>query len=363
FFMYKDIDSKLVFGPVWDFDWAWGNSMYGIDTAGMWNGTYTYARKWQTTNDYFANEQYYQTQQFNRLLVRDPYFIVKLYERYREVRESLILPFADEYESMFESLKIANGKNYTLWKRTDSSGGGAGRTYNEQLSHTLDFIRQRISWLDEQFTDPQTLIDSFGYYKASDCIAIGEPDTVSSPGNVLISVDVTGSIAAETAAVSFQVNGRTFITAPVEGGRAAASIPVSALTDDPGVYSTVVCRAVDVGGSYIKNSRGTEPGVYTNAHSGYIVIDEGMLGAAAGGSGDAGSSTDGSGDTAGNSADTDNGSPTGTAASENTVSAPAGSTSADGSFRPLIIAAIAAAVLAVTTLTALIIAKKRSKRS
>ncbi len=367
FFMYKDIDSKLVFGPAWDFDWAWGNSMYGIDTAGMWNGTYTYARKWQTTNDYFANEQYYQTQQFNRLLVKDPYFVVKLYERYREVRESLILPFADEYESMCESLKVANGKNYTLWRRTDSSGGGAGRTYNEQLTHTLDFIRQRISWLDEQFADPQTLIDSFGYYKASDSLTVREPDTVSSPGNVLISVDVTGSIAAETAAVSFQINGRTFITATVADRCATASVPVSVLTDEPGIYSTVVCRAVDAAGSYIKNSRGTEPGVYTNAHSGYIVIDETKIGAAAGGIGEGRNDADGSGDAGSNpggtgngSADTDNGRHTDTSAS---AGGSDDGTSADGSFRPFIIAAIAAAFLAVIALTALIIAKKHSKRS
>lgn len=33
-YLGADIDSKIKFGPPWDFDWAFGNSMYGIDTAG-----------------------------------------------------------------------------------------------------------------------------------------------------------------------------------------------------------------------------------------------------------------------------------------------------------------------------------------
>ena len=277
FFMYKDIDSKIVFGPVWDFDWAWGNSMYRIDTAGMRSGSYTYAHKWQTTNDYFANEQYYQTQQFNRLLIRDPYFVVKLYERYREVREDIILPFADEYAAMCEELKNANGKNYLLWARTDSSGGGAGTTYNDQLKHTLDFIEQRTEWMDAQFADPQTLIDSFGYYKASDYLTAEEPDLISSPGNALVTVNVSGSIEKNTTAISFQVNGRNFITAAVTDGKATAEIPVELFTEDTGSLSTIVYRAVGSDGAYIQNPRGTVTGVYSNAHSNYLVIDESEL--------------------------------------------------------------------------------------
>ncbi len=274
FFMYKDIDSKIVFGPAWDFDWAWGNSMYNIDTAGLWNGTYTYARTWQTTNDYFANEQYYQTQQFNRLLIRDPYFVIKLYERYHEVRDSIIMPFADEYAALCEALTSYNTKNYRQWARTDSAGGSAGYNYKDQLKNTLKFIEERLAWLDEQFTDPETLISSLGYYCSSSFLIASVPDLISSPGNAVITVEVAGTIAKDTAQISFQINGNTFINAPVTNGKATVSIPFETFLADTGTLTTIVFRAVGSEGKYIENRRGTETGVYTNAHSNYVIIDE-----------------------------------------------------------------------------------------
>ncbi len=274
FFMYKDVGSKLVFGPVWDFDWAWGNSMYNIDTAGLWRGIYTYARTWQTTNDYFANEQYYQTQQFNRLLIRDPYFVVKLYERYHEVRESIILPFAEEFASMCETMNDYNTKNYRRWAATDSSGGSAGHSYKEQLINTQKFLEERITWLDEQFSDIDSLMTSLGYYKASDCLTASAPDFVSSPGNALIGIEVSGSIAKDTAGISFQINGDTFAAASVNDGIAEITIPLAVFADEPGSLSTVVFRAVGSDGKYIDNPRGTEKGVYANVHSNFLVIDE-----------------------------------------------------------------------------------------
>ena len=64
------------------YDWGWGNSMYTLNT---W-----YTDEWQTTSDYYANETYYQTVQWNRYLIRDPYFLVLLQEKYQEARETIL---------------------------------------------------------------------------------------------------------------------------------------------------------------------------------------------------------------------------------------------------------------------------------
>ncbi|MBO7633570.1 MAG: hypothetical protein J6S72_04200, partial [Lachnospiraceae bacterium] len=74
-------------------------------------------------------------------------------------------------------------------------------------------------------------------------------------------------------------------------------------------------------------------------------------------SGDAGSNPGG---TVNGSADTDNGRHTDTSAS---AGGSDDGTTADGSFHPLIIAAIAAAALAVIAVIVILILKKRSKRS
>jgi hypothetical protein len=87
-------------------------------------------------------------------------------------------------------------------------------------------------------------------------------------------VNVSGSIAKNTAAISFQVNGRSFITAEVADGKALAEIPVALFAEDAGSLSTIVYRAVDLNGAYIQNPRGTVTGVYSNAHSGFLIIDE-----------------------------------------------------------------------------------------
>ena len=83
FFLYKDIDGLAKIGPQWDFDWAWGNrNMYWINT---W-----YPTSWHTTENAFTVEQYYQTVQWNRMLIRDPYFLTLAYEKWHQIRGTVI---------------------------------------------------------------------------------------------------------------------------------------------------------------------------------------------------------------------------------------------------------------------------------
>lgn len=268
FFMYKDIDSKIKFGPAWDFDWAWGNSMYGIDTAGgRGNSDFQYAKTWETTNDWFANEQYYQTQQFNRLLIRDPYFVVKLYERYHEVRD-IILAMPERFDELTALYEADCEANYERWRATDSCGGLAGKTYNEQVAYTRNFIRERITWLDAQFESVDTLMKSLNYYCISDGIEVTDIDTAGD-GVTTVTAAVTEPKAAK---VSFQVNGKYFVTGYVENGAVTVDIPDSAIEAENGRLSVVQLRAVGADGAYVKNVLGSDGGVYINAVSNYATF-------------------------------------------------------------------------------------------
>lgn len=268
FFMYKDIDSKIKFGPAWDFDWAWGNSMYGIDTAGgRGNSDFKYAKTWETTNDWFANEQYYQTQQFNRLLIRDPYFVVKLYERYHEVRDD-ILALPARFEELSTLYASDCKANYERWRATDSCGGLAGYSYNEQLAYTRNFIKERVEWLDAQFESVETLMKSLNYYNISDSIEVTSADT-SKPGVTTITASVSDPKAVS---LSFQVNGKYFVTGDVTDGLATVAIPDEAIASESGKLSVVQVRAVGADGAYLKNVLGSEGGVYVNAVSNYATF-------------------------------------------------------------------------------------------
>ncbi len=258
FFMYKDIEGKMIFGPVWDFDWAWGNSM-GQDT----NAPET----WQTTNEWFANEQYYQTVQWNRLLIRDPYFIVKLYERYHEVRDKYIAPLVN---TSVQQMSLANMKaglaNDARWGTAFSAT--AGQNYTEQVNYIQTFLNRRLTWLDKQFASIDTLIDSLGYYVTSNNITAGTIDTTGTDGYTSVTANVSNSKIKK---VSFQVNGKSFYTAEVSNGSATVKIPDSALVSD-GSLNVVQFRGMDANGSYVVNTSGTITGNYTNAISNYTTF-------------------------------------------------------------------------------------------
>lgn len=97
-YLYKDIEGPFYMGPAWDYDWAWGNGSCTIDTWAP--------ESWQTTNEYFASEEYYQTVQWNRYLIRDTYFLVSVYEKYWEIRDSVIEEMVRDGEGLMSMRSV-----------------------------------------------------------------------------------------------------------------------------------------------------------------------------------------------------------------------------------------------------------------
>ena len=161
-FCYKDLDGPASLGPVWDFDWAYGNiNMYGYNT--------NFTEGWHTTNNYFTNEQYYQSESWNRYLIRDPYFLMKLYEKYKAVRNNEIADFLKAPEAYREILKADGNANDERWGYTYNNKKyyyKANSEYYDDAYNSLEkFMNKRISWIDSQFTSLDNLIESFGAYK------------------------------------------------------------------------------------------------------------------------------------------------------------------------------------------------------
>lgn len=153
-FLYKDVDGLAYMAPVWDFDWAFGNiNMYNIDT---W-----YPTGWQTTDDYFTREQYYQSQQWNRYLIKDRDFVQKVYEKWQEIRPTLIEDMIKEggtLDTYRQELAEAGAMNDEKWSYTYASYHSVG--YEESWDNLVAFIRERVAWMDEQFQDVDTLYAS-----------------------------------------------------------------------------------------------------------------------------------------------------------------------------------------------------------
>lgn len=250
-YLYKDIEGLWYLSPAWDYDWAWGNSMYTLNT---W-----YTDEWQTTSNYYANETYYQTVQWNRYLIRDPYFLMKVQEKYQEIRDSILEELVQDggvIDQYAEALRPAALANDIRWG--GSMGTYEGQTFDEGIGELKRFMKERLAWMDEQFTDVETLRNSLGYYVTSELLELAEEDG---------SIHITSKVP-DAAAVSLQVNGLWLYQTELTDGEAVFEIPDSVLQS--GKNNCVQARLVGDDGSWILNLEGTVKGDYENAISSYI---------------------------------------------------------------------------------------------
>ena len=133
-YMYLDIDGKLTFGPVWDFDYSSGgsNPWRDIDPT-HWDSI---GRWW-----------------FDRMF-EDPEFIRLAYEKYPEFRNTVITLLDDggAIDSCYALLKEAANVNSDKWFYR--------RGFEEDYRALELWIIERILWFDAQFESEEILYGS-----------------------------------------------------------------------------------------------------------------------------------------------------------------------------------------------------------
>jgi hypothetical protein len=259
FHLYKDLDSLAQIGPQWDFDWAWGNNnMYNINT-------YVFDQ-WHTTCMYFTNEQYYQSVQWNTQLIRDPYFLVRAYEKYNKIRPTIIEDMIKDggtIDQYTEYLKASADANDAKWSYSYSTY--SGEKFDKAVSSMTNFINSRVNWLDTQFSDLDTFINSLGVYKTSDKLCVDDMKE-ESDGTVTITASVTDDTIKT---ITFQVNGVTQIDGTVENGQATVTVPKAALTTDASQANVVEIKAKDSEGKYLYDTANSKSSIYNLVISNY----------------------------------------------------------------------------------------------
>jgi len=215
-FISKDVNELAKISPVWDFDWAFGNNnMFSIDT--------NFPESWHTTNEWFTNEQYYQSVQWNRFLIKDPYFLLLAYNKYKEIRPTVIediIKKGGKIDSYKLQLKEAAAANDNKWSYSYSAYNG--EKFSSAMKSLESFINTRIDWMDIQCKTFDSFVKSLGYYVADSSISIGKIDA---DGNV--SVSVTGN---DIKKLYIQVNGAAHsAVVNVSNGKATFTIPSNVL--------------------------------------------------------------------------------------------------------------------------------------
>ncbi len=257
-FMYKDIDGPFYMGPAWDYDWAWGN-------ANMFNADTWHPETWQTIDDMMKLK----TEHWNMSLIRDPYFITKVYEKYRAIRGTVIEDMIktsgtiDTYDKYIRNAAIANDEK---WSYTYDQYHSEG--FEKSIVNMIDFIKIRVAWLDKQFASPDTLITSLGGFKPSAELMITKVDTEVVDEFAEVTAVVRNSNIAK---ITLQVNGTHLYEAEVNSGSAVFQIPVTDLVSEDNHYNVIQLLAKDSKGEYIIGTM--VKGDYYSPKSNYATFD------------------------------------------------------------------------------------------
>lgn len=138
FHFYKQENAGLFFGPVWDFDIAAGNSIYGKSAV---------IPGWMGDDHVYAGALY-----------DDPAFARAFAERWRRLRAGgfveKMLARIDRWERLLQG---EQQRNFRRWKilgkyvtpnPVDPATGKVRQTYREEVDFLRSWLRERAAWID-----------------------------------------------------------------------------------------------------------------------------------------------------------------------------------------------------------------------
>ncbi len=144
-FFYKPKDGKLKFGPVWDFDVAFGNHIGDIENYDGWcTAEATYDKLFNGGVNWFT------------YLMQDKTFVKLLRDRWNEKKELLLKTALDEADRQYSLLCRSAQKNFERWDIMDQIIGVSPldpniyNTFDSQVNYLRDFINTRYKWIDRE---------------------------------------------------------------------------------------------------------------------------------------------------------------------------------------------------------------------
>jgi subtilisin-like proprotein convertase family protein len=202
-YMYKDrdsIDSLLHFGPLWDFNLAYGNVDYcSCESIEGW----TYIN-----SSYCGNTPLWWLR-----FVQDSTFNAAVRCRYDELRETVlstehVLHYMD---SMALTFNEAQSRNYTKWPILGIyiwPNHFIGNTYQEEINYMKSWIVGRLDWMDENL--PGTCIISGVNDEAKNELTL-----YPNPTSQSFTIRLSDGLPVEGQLTLTDLNGRQIFSKPV----------------------------------------------------------------------------------------------------------------------------------------------------
>lgn len=226
-FLTLDKGGPIVFGPVWDMDWAGGNhvnlSESGQSPEGWVHG---------------GGDR----QVWSRSLFTDPYFVLLLYENFDDDVRAAMENVSARLERYTEAIAPAAREDQALWDWE--------WTFDDEVSVFRDWVEARREWMTAQFSSPEVLLHSLRMYKPSRHMEIGEITLADDVCRIAVETD--GSFTA----LRVYVNGDAAGDFPLQV-EDRCEITVTGSWRAAGAYNAVEIQAIDENGdAVIRNRRG-----------------------------------------------------------------------------------------------------------
>ncbi len=140
-YFYKDRDTKIFAGPLWDYDLSFGvGGFFGNDQTAGWQH--------QQVRQPLANDWYTQ-------LLRDPAFVNQVRVRWQALRRGLLSDASVQARINALAAPLANGaqRNFQRWPNLTTAMIGffvtpTAPTWQGQVQHMRDWMLRRAAWLD-----------------------------------------------------------------------------------------------------------------------------------------------------------------------------------------------------------------------
>lgn len=140
-YLVKDPGEKIKFGPVWDFDLAFGNFSKDDKNYESWASS--------TEDDYVGET-------WSTHLLKDPEFQALFKARWDEVKDTLLETAMKEIDASFALLYPSATENFQRWdilgRKVAFEPQSTSRypTYESQMDYLKDFLEVRAAWISSQ---------------------------------------------------------------------------------------------------------------------------------------------------------------------------------------------------------------------
>ena len=141
-YMYKPEGGKLIMGPVWDFDMAFGN--HSGDIPG-YDGWATAEADYWLVNDTWTT-----------YLIKDSRFMEKVKARWLEKKDVLLAAAFETIDTQYALAAPSAEINFKVWDNlTKQVGEGTVdytvyNTYEKQVLYVREFVIKRAAWIDKR---------------------------------------------------------------------------------------------------------------------------------------------------------------------------------------------------------------------